>query len=106
MGKKSSIICLHIIAVLNFLLLLLVIRYAAVTFSLLELQVIIIAVVITIIAAEIIVRGLKKEKYWGWVASIIFFGMNIPSLFIVVSIIGLIGLFKKETVATYTRVSD
>ncbi len=103
MGKKSSIVCLHIIAILD-LLYLLIVRFAG--FQLLELKVVVTVYVITIISAEIIARGLKKDKYWGWLAAIIFFALNTISLFIVVSIIGLIGLFKKETRAIYTRGRD
>ena len=45
---------------------------------------------------EFVIRGLKKRKYWAWVASIIICGVSIPSLLIIPSIIGLITLLNKE----------
>jgi len=46
---------------------------------------------------EIIIKGLKDNKFWSWVASLIICGLYIPSLFIILGIIGLSGLLNKET---------
>lgn len=45
---------------------------------------------------EIIVNGLKNNKFWAWVAGLIICGLSVPSLFIILGIIGLIGLLDKD----------
>ncbi len=46
---------------------------------------------------EVVCRHLKQGKYWAWIAGLILCGIYVPSLFIVLGIIGLIGLLKPET---------
>src|SRR3989344_678736 len=45
---------------------------------------------------EIVIKGLKDNKYWAWIAGLVVCGLYIPSIFIVCGIIGLIGLLNKE----------
>ena len=45
---------------------------------------------------EIVIKGLKDNKFWAWVSGLIICGFYIPSLFIILGIIGLIGLLNKE----------
>ena len=45
---------------------------------------------------EIVVNGLKNNKFWAWVAGLIICGLYVPSFFIILGIIGLIGLLDKD----------
>lgn len=46
---------------------------------------------------EIICRHLKQGRYWAWIAGLILCGIYIPSLFIILGIVGLLGLLKPDT---------
>ena len=48
------------------------------------------------IFVEIVIKSLKNNKFWAWVAGLIICGLYIPSLFIVLGIIGLIGLLDRD----------
>lgn len=45
---------------------------------------------------EIVVGGLKNNKFWAWVTALIICGMYVFSLFIILGIIGLVGLLDKD----------
>ncbi len=106
MGKQSSIVCLHILTVSMFLDLFLI---QHLNITLLQQNILNLLIIVMMIASETIVRGLKEEKYWGWVSGIIFFGINIvlhrQGFMIMVPIIGMIGLLMKDTRDIYRRVS-
>lgn len=46
---------------------------------------------------EFIIRDLKKRKLWAWMAGIILLSIYLPSAFLPLGVIGLRGLFSKET---------
>ena len=48
------------------------------------------------IFVEIVIKSLKNNKFWAWVAGLIICGLYIPSLFIVLGVIGLIGLLDRD----------
>lgn len=50
------------------------------------------------IFVQFIIRGLKKTKYWAWIAGLIITGLYIPSLFIILGIIGILGLLDKSVI--------
>ncbi|MBS3097862.1 hypothetical protein J4209_03665 [Candidatus Woesearchaeota archaeon] len=52
---------------------------------------------------EIVVKGLKRGKFWAWVAGIAISGLYIPSLFIVLGIIGLLGLLNENTMKVFVK---
>lgn len=106
MNLKSSIICLHISAVLYVLVgggilyvSIFVIGFDAMMLMMQKILFGIEIITCFVLAGfiEIVVRGLKRHKYWAWIASIIIFGIYIPSIFIVLGIIGLIGILKQDT---------
>lgn len=41
---------------------------------------------------EFVVWGLKRRKFWAWIAGLCIFGLFVPSLFLPLGVIGLIGL--------------
>lgn len=53
---------------------------------------------------EIVCRHLKQGKYWAWIAGLILCGIYVPSLFIVLGIVGLIGLLKPEVRAYFSPI--
>jgi membrane protease YdiL (CAAX protease family) len=99
-GIKSSIICLHLLSIINFLPIL-ALKYLG--YSKLLLLIGGIYSLILFIAVQVIIRGLKKEKYWSWVAGIIILALHLNSLYIIICVIGLIGMFNKETRALYSH---
>jgi len=50
---------------------------------------------------EIVCRHLQKGRYWAWIAGLILCGIYIPSLFIVLGIVGLMALLKPEVQAYF-----
>jgi len=48
------------------------------------------------IFVEIVIKGLKQEKFWAWVTSVVICSIYIPSGFIIFGIIGLVGLLNKD----------
>ena len=49
------------------------------------------------IFVEYVTKELKKNKFWAWIVAIIISGIYIPSIFIILGIIGLLGLVHKNT---------
>lgn len=52
---------------------------------------------------EIVCRHLKEGRYWAWIAALILFGIYVPSLFILLGILGLLALMKPETQAYFKK---
>lgn len=52
---------------------------------------------------EIVVKSLKNNKFWAWIAGLIICGLYIPSIFIFLGIIGLIGLLDKDVRKDFLR---
>lgn len=49
-------------------------------------------------ALEFVISGLKRRKYWAWLTGLIILGIYIPSLFLPLGIVGLIGLLDQGSV--------
>lgn len=47
------------------------------------------------IGIEVVAWGLRKRKFWAWVAGLCLFGMYVPSLFLPLGAFGLWGLLDK-----------
>jgi len=101
---KKTIVVLHISAVIYFLLAISLItvlapylpgRYSSIAGF----------VIIWGIFIEVVIKGLKDNKYWAWIAGIIISGLQIPSILIILGIIGLIGLVDKETRDAFNKKS-
>jgi len=107
---NKTIIVLHIMAVIYFLIVLAVIVFL-ISFSLIVdemepeipltfLKITALFTVLLSIASgvfiEIVIKNLKNNQFWAWVAAVIICGLYIPSLFIILGIIGLKGLLDKE----------
>ncbi len=41
---------------------------------------------------QMVAWGLRRRRFWGWVAGIILFGLYVPSLFLPLGVLGLWGL--------------
>ena len=92
---KKAIIVLHISAILYFVIGLFMV------FILDDLTITAKFVVLLLVGGmgifvEIIINGLKRKKFWAWVAGTIVCSLYIPSAFIVFGIIGLVGLLNKK----------
>src|SRR5258708_18611974 len=48
-----------------------------------------------IVGVEFTVYGLKRRRFWAWVAGICIFGMYLPSLFLPLGALGLLGLLDE-----------
>jgi hypothetical protein len=46
-------------------------------------------------------KSLAAGKYWAWVTAIVVFGLSLFSIFLPLSVMGLVGLLKKETRQTF-----
>ena len=55
------------------------------------------------IFVEFVIHGLKKTKYWAWIAGVILTAMYIPSLFIILGIIGILGLLDKSVMSDFQQ---
>ena len=56
-----------------------------------------------VVFVEWVVRGLKERKYWAWISGIVISAICIPSILIVLGIIGLIGLADENTRRAFNR---
>jgi chromate transport protein ChrA len=62
------------------------------------------SVVITMIAmgvalglwAELVIRNLRKQKRWAWIAGIVTFSFYLPTLFVIPAIVGLTRMLRKD----------
>lgn len=45
---------------------------------------------------EIIIRGLRRRRFWAWICGLITAGLYIPSLFFILGIFILLGLINEE----------
>ncbi|MBU1119185.1 hypothetical protein KKH43_04865 [Patescibacteria group bacterium] len=104
-GLKKTIVSFHISAILYFmvavLFLILFIVFlgqgdesTAIAFPMLLGVVLSIAVGIFL---EFVISALKKQKYWAWIAGIVISIIFIPSAFIILGIVALIGLLDENT---------
>ena len=50
---------------------------------------------------EIVVRALNRRRFWAWVAGLCISGLYIPSLFLPLGIMGLIGLLDPVSRAAF-----
>jgi len=50
---------------------------------------------------EIVVQGLKRRKFWAWVAGLCLSGLYVPSLFLPLGVMGLIGLLDPASRAAF-----
>lgn len=50
--------------------------------------------------------ALLENKYWGWVAGIIIFGMMCLSLFLPLGVVGLFELLKKDTRRRFAQMDE
>jgi len=50
---------------------------------------------------EIVVQSLKRRKFWAWVAGLCLSGLYIPSLFLPLGVMGLIGLLDPAARAAF-----
>lgn len=55
------------------------------------------------IFVEIVIKSLKKHKFWAWITGIIICGLYIPSIFIILGIIGLVGLLNKDVRTDFVK---
>jgi hypothetical protein len=56
-----------------------------------------------VVGIEVVIRGLKQYKYWGWIAGLCVAGLYIPSLFLPFGIMILVGLLDSQTQAAFQR---
>lgn len=50
---------------------------------------------------EVVVWGLKRRKFWAWIAGICLFGLYVPSLFLPLGALGLWGLLDAGSRAEF-----
>lgn len=96
---KIATICLHLSAVLYLLLgvyLLVTPSFGTFTSVFLGIFSVILAILV-----EVIVKGLNSVKRWAWIAALILFCLYVPSLFILLGILGLVDLLRAETRANF-----
>jgi len=53
------------------------------------------------VGIELVVSGLRRRKFWAWVAGIILFGLYVPSLFLPLGAFGLWGLLDEGSRARF-----
>jgi hypothetical protein len=91
-----AIVCLHISAVLYFLL---GGAFAALFFvaedtpegTIVAILMMVVCLAF-IIGIEFVAYGLKKRKFWAWIAALCIFGLYVPSLFLPLGALGIWGL--------------
>ena len=50
-----------------------------------------------VVGVEFVAYGLRKRKFWAWVAGLCIFGLYVPSLFLPLGAFGLWGLLAPES---------
>lgn len=55
----------------------------------------------TAIFIEIVIHYLKCQRYWAWIAAIIISGINLPSIYFILGLVGIIGLADKTVAKHY-----
>jgi hypothetical protein len=100
-----AVVCLHISAVLYFLVgLLLFPLFMAVDQTGLGLTFAVamfIFCLALIVGIELVVSGLHRRRFWAWVAGLCIFGLYVPSLFFVLGALGLWGLLDEGSRAEF-----
>lgn len=51
---------------------------------------------------EFVIQGLKRNQYWAWVSGLIMCGIYVPSGFIVLGILGLVGLLNQDVIKQFS----
>ena len=46
---------------------------------------------------EVVAWGLRNRKFWAWIAGLIVFALYVPSLFIPLGVLGLMGLLNEAS---------
>jgi hypothetical protein len=54
-----------------------------------------------VVFIEVVIRNLKQQKFWAWVVALCLSGLYVPSAFLPLGIMGLIGLLDPETRAAF-----
>lgn len=106
-----TILCLHISAVLYlvmaffFPILLSLIQPDEARGRIIGLVLLVVALLMAI-GIEVIAAGLKRHRFWAWVAAVIVCGLYIPSFFIILGVFGLWGLLDRGTRALFFKPSE
>lgn len=96
---KKTIIVLRISSIIYFLLGILFITFLSIGSGIMTVVLIGMGTFI-----EIVIRNLKRNKYWAWIAGIVVCSLYLTSmLFIVLGIIGLMGLLNKEVRKEFSK---
>lgn len=101
----KSLKILRIMSIFNYIIgaFLLIITISAVVGDDRELQATIALGVMTLITLGLgfllsnTINGLKEKKNWAWVTAVIYSSIMVPSVFIILAIPSLLGLFHKDT---------
>lgn len=51
---------------------------------------------------EFIIHGLKQNKYWAWVSGLIMCGIYVPSGFMILGVLGLVGLLNQAVIKQFS----
>lgn len=51
---------------------------------------------------EFVIQGLKRNQYWAWVSGLIMCGIYVPSGFIVLGVLGLVGLLNQDVIKQFS----
>ncbi|MEQ1905862.1 MAG: hypothetical protein ABL888_16860 [Pirellulaceae bacterium] len=54
-----------------------------------------------VVGIEFVVNGLRRRKFWAWVAGLCIFGVYLPSLFLPLGALGLWGLLDSGSLAEF-----
>jgi len=46
---------------------------------------------------EVVAYGIRKRRFWAWIAGLIIFGIYLPSLFLPLGVLGLWGLLAASS---------
>ena len=47
------------------------------------------------VGVEVVAYGIRKHKFWGWIAGLIVYGRYLPSLFLPLGVLGLWGFLTE-----------
>lgn len=100
---KTSIICLRISSI-SYLIIGVLFLFFSSEDSLLKFLTILICAILFFFIEKVII-GLKNNQRWAWISGIILFAIYLPSLFIVLGILGLVNLLKPEVSEIFSKKS-
>lgn len=52
---------------------------------------------------EIVVSALKRNRFWAWVAGLVISGLYVPSLFLPLGVMGLVGLLDENVRTRFNK---